>query len=253
MARGLLDPRAMTTQRITLFLLVSAALIGCADNGSMDGADDGTVSGQARYADANSKSDGTARAPARPNGATMDLTVQVEGTGQIDGLDSQCALDGATGHFTGVLQSSSMVDGDGAYLAALASGDAVFSTDGGCAIPQLDITALTGVHVRAAISATAPQCDSYCAADARSRAEADCGAEPSSAGCRSDAQATYTASCTTTCNGNRTDAVVADVNLSAAEIAELEAGSVGGTTIGDVQAELVFDHMEDASGEPVDY
>lgn len=232
-------------------LLVSYTLLGCTSN--PDGADDGTVSGQARYADATTKSDGTDRQPARPSGSTMAVTIQVEGTGQIDGLAPECALDSATGHFSGLFQSNAKVDGDGAYLAALASGDAIFSTDSGCAIPQLDITALTSVRVHAAITATAPECDTYCAASARSRAESECGADASAASCRSDAEATYQASCTTTCTGSNTDTIAADVELSAAEVAALEAGSLSGTAIGDVQADLVFDHMEDPNGDAVDY
>jgi hypothetical protein len=226
---------------------------GCDDSGADI---DTTARGKATYDDARTDAGGNPAQPASPPSQSssdpMRLTLMVSGTGEITGLEPACALDGATGSFEGLFAGEASLDGDGAYLAALASGDAFFSTPSGCDIPDVQISALTEVVVRGELSATTQNCETYCQARARAYGEGECGAEAGSATCRAEAEGEYSAACTTQCTASTTHSIVAETRLSTQAVADLSARSLTGAALGEIEVDLSFDRMETAAGEPVD-
>lgn len=225
--------------------LAAFALLGCTAQSEVDTTADGT----ATYKDSQTDHDGQAKQPDRPEAQSISVEIDVEGSGDLSGVDTTC-VDGLGGSFTGLFEGEGHIDGDGAYAAGLASADAEFLTPSGCTIPELQINALSDVVVRATLEATTTSCQHYCSAKARSSAEADCGADASAAQCRSSAEAAYESSCTTSCTTSGYS-IVAETRLSAQALAELNARAITGAAIGEIHAELTFDHVEDANGDEV--
>jgi len=164
--------------------------------------------------------------------------------------EPECQLDQASGAFSGLYEGEAQID-DGVYVATFASSEAAFETPSGCTLPDLAIGTLTRVVLRAELSATTENCEAYCAAKARSEAEAECEGDPDQAACRADFAASYEASCETACSTS-THRIVARTALGVDTLAALNASSITGTGLGTVQADLTFDHIEDASGSTVD-
>jgi hypothetical protein len=198
----------MTNLRRTLFfaslaLITATAACGSDDDGDSSGDDTGetesALSGQAIYRDSATDHDGQPRAASAPADQDVSLEIDVRGTGTLDGLDPQCSLDGAAGQFEGVYAGDLALGDDGIFAQLLTSTTASFETPTGCAIPDLTIAAMTEVVVRARLTATTQNCESFCEAHARAEAEAECGATADAATCRADAEAAITGSCTTTC------------------------------------------------------
>lgn len=234
----------LNTIALSFALVATAACTGEADI-------DTTARGTASYEDAATNRQGEAQQPAQPDPQPMYVEIIVEGTGQMSGLEPQCSLDGATGSFDALFAGEADVSDDGAYVAGLASGDAFVTTPSGCEVPEVQITAVGDVTVRATIEATTANCTSYCEAKARHHGEAMCGAEPGQASCRAEAEAEYAASCTTTCT-TTAHVIAAETALSAQALAELNARSITGAALGELSVDLTFDRIEDADGETVD-
>lgn len=228
-----------------LTALAFSLAAGCG-SGSTDA--DTATTGEARFADADTNADGSDREPARPE-STFSVSVEIAGTGDLSGLDTTC-LDGASGMFEGLLGGTAEVD-DGIYVAALAAGSAGFTTPSGCDIPDLEISALTEVVIRAELTATTTSCESYCAARARQSAEAECDGDGDQVACRGTAEGEYTASCEVACEQSE-HRIVAETALSAAARTELAASQVTGSSLGTIEADLTFDRVEDASGQVID-
>lgn len=201
------------------------------------------VSGAMRYDDASTDASGNPReAEAPPPGTSIAVTVEVRGTGTLEGLDPQC-LDGASGQFHALFDGAAVVDDDGAYVAAVGEGGGQIETLSGCAIPDLTVGLITDVVVRAEIEATTAQCESYCAASARAAAEAECAGSSDQASCRAAAESSASASCTTECTTQR-DVIVAEASLAASLLGDLDAEALRAAALGDFTANLTFDHME---------
>lgn len=211
-------------------------LVAC--GGSTDSDADTATTGQAQFADASD------REPARPQ-QSFTVSVEVAGSGDLEGLDPSC-LDGATGAFEGLLTGTAEID-EGVYFAGLARGSAGFTTPAGCAIDDLEITALTEVVVRAELAVSAPTCDAYCGARARQSAEAECAGDGDEAACRGAAEGEYQASCTVACEQSGA-VIAAETELSAAARTELVASQLAGSSLGTIAVDLTFDAIEDASG-----
>jgi hypothetical protein len=246
----------MTYLRRTLFLaslatLTATAACGSDDDGDNTGDDtaetESELSGQAIYRDSATDHAGQPRQASAPAEQDVSLEIDVRGNGTLDGLDPQCSLEGAAGQFEGVYVGSAGLGDDGAFAELLTSTTATFETPTGCAIPELTIAAMTEVVVRAKLTATAQNCESFCEAHARAEAEAECGATADAATCRADAEGELTASCTTTCT-SETHHIVAETALSASAVAALNAAGITGTTFGDLDVDLVFDRVLDAEG-----
>lgn len=237
----------------TLFLLPIALLIAC-DSGGVEG--DTTASGQSYYKDADSDPDGSEREWATPEpqsgGDSMVVTIEADGNGTFSLSDPECSLDGATGAFEGLYEGEADIDSDGFYVASLASADAVFTTPSGCTIPSLTIDVVNEVVVRGELTTTTQNCETYCQAKARSYAESECEGDADEATCRSDAEAAYEGDCTTTCDDPTTHVIVAETSLSTTAIADINSQALTGEGLGEVQADLTFDHMEDDQGDDVD-
>jgi hypothetical protein len=169
----------------------------------------------------------------------------------MSGLQPECVLDGAAGAFEGEYAGEATIEDDGAYVAALASSTAQFFTPSGCLVPELEIAALTEVVVRASITATQPNCDAYCAAKARSEAEAECGATATSSTCRAAAGSEYQASCSIACSDGTDYRIVAETELSATAVAELSASQLSGLALGELSVDLTLDRIEDGQGQVV--
>jgi hypothetical protein len=231
---------------------LSALLLAAACTGGDDGDDQGTteVSGQAQFRDATTAPDGEPAEPAAPPAQEMDVTLVVEGQGDIPEIDPQCALDPA-GAFEAHLVGDAVVDDDGAYLATLGSGAVDVTTPSGCEIPELSGGVVTDITLRAELAATTQNCDTYCAASARADAEAECAGEPDEAQCRGEAEAAFAAACTTTCS-TETHVIVAEVSIGAGALGELDLEALQAAALGQFEAELTFDHMEDEAGNTLD-
>lgn len=222
------------------------ALAACGTDADVDT----TASGAATYKDSATDQQGQPKEAAKPAPQSMSVSIIVEGSGNLSGLEPECSVEGLAGSFEGLFQGDASVDGDGLYVASLASSEAELTTPSGCEIPTIEITALGEVKVRATISATSTNCQSYCEAKARSEAEAQCGSDAGSASCRAAAEGQYTSSCTTSCTST-THVIVAESKLSAQALAELNARSLTGAALGDLQVDLTFDRIEDANGSTV--
>ncbi len=230
--------KSLSTTVLSGILFLSA----CTADGD-GGGDDGTaVTGQAVYRDAGTNRDGTAAEPAAPPAQEATVTIVVEGQGDIPEIDPQCALDPA-GAFEAHFLGDAAISDDGAYAGAIGDGAVEIVTPSGCEIPDLTVGVITDVTVRAELAATTQNCETYCAASARADAEAECGADPGAAECRAAAEADAQAACTTTCT-TETDVIVAEVSIGASALGELDADALRAAALGELSAELVFDHME---------
>jgi len=222
----------------TLSILPLAA---CTASDDDDGGDaDASVAGQAVYRDSTTDHDGAPAQPATPEPQPVEVTLVIEGTGTIPDPDPQCAIDPA-GAFQATFDGSATLSDGGAYLAAL--GEGTITTPSGCAIPDLTVGVITDVRVRAAITATTENCQSYCEASARADAEAECGATASAAECRAAAEADAVASCTTECT-SETHQIVAEVSLAASLLGDLDADALRAAAFGELTADLTFDTIE---------
>jgi hypothetical protein len=219
-------------------MILTAFLAACS---GPEAKGDATAKGSATYPD-------DSPPPEQPSSDPMTVDVRVEGSGTLSGLEPQCDLEGASGNFNGLMSGEGEVDGDGGYVAVL--GESEFTTpSGSCAIPDLQIGTLTSVVVHAALSNTQENCSTYCASKAKSEAEAECGSD---ADCLTSVEADYEASCETSCSGSTTRSVVAETSLGVSGLAALNAAGITGTSIGEIDVDLTFDHLESDDGETVD-
>jgi len=235
--------------RSVKFAVPAAALalalgLACGSTGD----NDTTASGQAAYEDAATNADGSSREADAPQG-TIAVRMEARGSGTLEGVDATCA-DSATGMFRGVLEGDGEVGDDGAYTAVFASSDTAFETPSGCDVPSVAVTSFTEVVVRGELSATAPRCQAYCSAKARSHAEAECAASGDQAACRTAAEMSYSGSCAAACTPQE-HLIVAETSLSATALATLAAESTTGAALGEVTVNLGFDRLEDSQGNVV--
>lgn len=203
-----------------------------------------SLGGEAVYRDAATDHSGATRSPSTPPPQSARVTITVKGTGQIPQIDPQCALDPAGAFEAHYLSTMNMTDGS-AYTAAIASGS--ITTPSGCAIPNLTVGLVTDVVVRGELAINTQNCDTFCEANARADAEAECGASASSATCRAQAESQASAQCQTTCT-TKALAIVAEVSLAAALLGDLDADALRAAALGELQANLTFDHLEDSNG-----
>jgi len=210
-------------KRTTNMIAITAAAmwLGACSSSSEDNIDT-TANGVARYQDAPAEGE-----PARPDAQTMLVEVRAEGTAEMSDLDPQCAVDGVTGSFDALFVGDAVIADDGSYVAAMSSGEAELTTPTGCEIADMEITAVTRVVVRATVEADSANCEVYCAANARYEGDASLAGE-------------CTAQCTTSAH-----VIVAETELSADAVAALAIDELSGAALGDIHADLVFDHTEE--------
>jgi len=229
---------AMRSYTLFIMMLCTALTAACSEEDTK-----ASVSGAMRYDDASTDASGNPReAEAPPPGTSIVVTVEVRGTGTLEGLEPQC-LDGASGQFHALFDGAATVDDDGAYVAAVGEGGGQIETLSGCAVPELTVGVITDIVVRAEIDATTASCSSYCEASARSSAEAECAGNSDQAGCRAAAESSASASCNTECTTQR-DVIVAEASLAASLLGDLDAEALKAAALGDFTANLTFDHME---------
>ncbi len=229
------------TRHPTFITLLSLSILGaCTSDGAPP---TGQVAGELRYRDAATNPDGTPREAATPPAPDGRLTVEVRGTGTLDGLTGACALEAASGQFRARFDAAAAIGPDGAYVATLASAAARLETLGGCPIPDLTVALVTDVVVRAELDATTATCESYCAASARSAAEATCAGSATQATCRAAAEADAQAACHTECATQR-EVIVAEASLAASLLGEVDAELLRAAALGELRAELTLDRME---------
>jgi len=230
-----------------LSILIPLLFLGC------DGPDEDaetTAEGAATYEDAETSPDGSARERSSPEqGTQMDVSLEVDGTGELDVGDPSCSLDGNS--FDALYQGTGEVRSDGTYLASFASADATFETPSGCEIPDVDVGVVTGVEVVARIENTSQQCTTYCQAKARAWAESECESAEDQASCRSQAEASYQGSCETACEDPETYAIVARTSLGASALTSLAVDELSGAALGTLEVDLSFDRIEDVDGNEV--
>ena len=226
-----------------LFVLTVGACSSSSDTASTQ------VMGQAVYRDAMTDHTGAPQQPAAPPPQTANVTVTVDGTGTIPQVDQRCATD-PVGAFEAHYAGSASLSSGSAYVAAIASGSGQLTTPSGCAVSNLTVGAITDVVVRAELAVNTENCQTYCAASARADAEAQCGATADEATCRADAESSAAASCQTTCT-TQAHAIVAEISLGASALGQMTADQLRAAAFGDLSANLTFDHLEDASGNPL--
>ena len=210
---------------------------GCTSN------DDGgegstTVSGQAVYRDSSTDHSGAQRTAASPPTQEAKLSMTIKGTGTIPQVDPQCLTD-AAGTFEA--RYAGAVSIDEAYAAAFAKG--TITTPSGCAIPELTVGVVTDIVLRAELTTTTQNCQSYCEASARADAETSCGATATAASCRQSAESSATASCMTTCTSQKTK-IVAEASIGVSSLGQVDADALRAATFADLEATLVFDALE---------
>ena len=223
----------MDRMRTYLALLI---LVGCTS--SDDGGGNTTVSGQAVYRDSTTDHTGTQRSPSKPPAQDAKLSMTIKGTGTIPQVDPQCITD-PSGKFEARYTGTASV-GD-TYVASFAKG--TIATPSGCEIPDLTVGVVTDIVVRAELTTTTQNCQTYCEASARADAESSCGATSSAASCRQSAEASGTASCMTTCTSQKTK-IVAETSIGVSSLGQVDADSLRAATFADLEAQLVFDALE---------
>jgi hypothetical protein len=231
------------TKHSALVACTTLIVMGC----TSDGGDAGTeVSGTAVYRDAETDHAGDPSQPAAPPPQSARISIIVKGSGQIPEVDPQCALDPAgtfEAHYLGTL---AMTDGN-VYAATVASGSGEIQTPSGCEIPNLTVGVVTDIVVRGELAVNTTNCDTFCSASARADAEAQCGASASTAACRAQYEAQASAQCTQTCT-TRASNIVAEVSLAASVLGTIDADALRAAALGELSANLTFDHMEDSEG-----
>jgi len=228
----------------TSLLAVASTLLAGACTSESDGG--ASLSGSAVYRDAATDHGGATQPPSTPPPQSARVTITVKGSGQIPNVDPQCALDPAGQFEATYLSTMSVTDGN-VYSATVASGSGAIETPSGCAIPDLTVGLITDVVIRSELSITTQNCDTYCSASARADAEAQCGATATAVSCRADAEASAMAQCQTTCT-TKAHSIVAEVSLAASLLGELDANALRAAALGELTANLTFDHLEDADG-----
>jgi hypothetical protein len=225
----------MQKTSLALFVVLGA----CTSSG--EGTSTSELRGDAAFRDAKTDHAGNPVAPAAPSDS-VKITIVMNGSGQLsaDKLDPRCALDPA-GQFTATFTGTADTASGSAYLAALGAGKV--TTASGCELPELSALAILDAKIRAEITATTQSCKSYCEASARADAEAQCGAAASSASCREQAETSAAASCQTTCT-TQAHSIVAEAALATSLFGGLELDDLKAGSIGDLEADLTFDHVE---------
>jgi len=227
---------------ITL-LVVSTLTFGCTTD---EGETSAQLSGTAVYRDATTDHSGATKPAATPPPQSARITVVVKGTGQIPEVDPQCALDPAGSFEAHYLSTMTVSDGN-VYSSSIAEGSGQIQTPSGCTIPNLTVGVITDVVVRGELAINTTNCESYCQARARADAEAQCGTSATSATCRTQHEGSATAQCQTTCT-TKAHAIVAEVSLAASLLGDIDAQSLEAAALGELEANLTFDHLEDVSG-----
>ncbi|HEY5921437.1 MAG TPA: hypothetical protein VIV11_07190 [Kofleriaceae bacterium] len=198
------------------------------------------------YRDAATDHSGATKLAATPPAQNANLSIVIKGTGTIPEIDPKCALDPIGQFEAHYLSTTSVSDGE-IYTASVAEGSGRIQTPSGCAIPNLTVGLITDVIVRGELTINTTNCDTFCTAQARADGEAQCGATASAAQCRAQYEAQATAQCQTTCT-TQAHAIVAEMSLAAALFGELDAETLRAAALGELTANLTFDHLEDANG-----
>lgn len=236
----------ISIHRLTFISLLAA----CTSSGTSTTESDTTVDGTAVFRDATTNSDGTPHDAATPPAQGANVRVIVKGTGQVPNLDPQCAQD-PLGSFEAHYAGTATLSDDGAFAAAFGSAAAEILSPSGCTIPDLTVSLITDVVVRAELAVNTENCNLYCAASARADAEAQCGSTPGSAQCRSTAEAEAEASCSATCT-TEAHLIVGEVSLGASAIGDVDAQTLRAAALGQLEASFELDHLEDAQGRVVE-
>lgn len=223
------------------------AFAACDTNGNVPENADSYTQGNCHYADYQGNPEPTAS----PEPQSMQMEIRMSGMGSASDLQPQCSLDGSSASFTGLLAGQGGVDENGTYFAGYVFGEGTFKTPSGCTLPPVNVESMTDVVIRAKLSNTTKNCQSYCETRASGYAEAQCGTSPSSATCRAQAQAQYENTCTTQCTGSTTRRIVAEAHLGLSAVATLNARHLGVDGLGTIDANLTFDRIEDQNGSVV--
>jgi hypothetical protein len=224
------------------FLIASLLTFGCTNESETSA----SLSGTAVYRDSTTDHAGATKPAATPPAQSARISLVVKGSGTIPDLDSQCALDPAGQFEAHYLSTMTVSDGD-AYTATVAKGSGQLQTPSGCEVPNLTVGVLTDVVVRGELTINTTNCETYCSAQARADAEAQCGASATAAMCRTQYEAQASGQCQTTCT-TKAHAIVAEVSLSATLLGDLDADALRAAALGELTADLTFDHLEDAEG-----
>src|SRR5262245_61994582 len=137
---------------VTAMTLAAGACTGDG-NGGGDGDGDGSVTGAARYTDSDTDANGAPHQPAAPAPQQADLSFTVEGNAVLPTLEPTC-LDGLAGKFEALYDGELAIGDNGAYAAGFGSAVTSLTTPSGCTLPSLEVTAITKITARAAITAT---------------------------------------------------------------------------------------------------
>lgn len=234
-------------QKLPFVLLVLT--VGACSSSPDTSSSTGEIMGTAVYRDSMTDHAGAPQQPAAPPPQSANVSIVIKGSGTIPQVDPRCATD-PVGAFEAHYAGSAQLANDRAYTAAIASGAGSLTTPSGCAVSNLTVGAISDVVVRAALAVNTENCQTYCAASARADAEAQCGSTADQATCRADAESSAAAACQTTCT-TQAHSIAAEVSLGAAALGQVSADQLQAAAFGDLSANLTFDHLEDASGNPL--
>ncbi|MBI3542426.1 MAG: hypothetical protein HY075_04015 [Deltaproteobacteria bacterium] len=240
----------MRTPTFFLLALATAGVLvasGCGPGDNPGANGDGQMQGTAQYADCKQDKNGQPQEPAKPDPQPIAITVEMSGTGTFPKLQSSCSLDGK---FDGSMSGSSTSDSSGNYVYDFNTANA-FKTDLGCTIPDLKVAQILSFKVVAKLQNTQQNCKTYCDAQLRASCENSCDAQfqtqQGRATCRSSCEASGSGSCQTQCTGSTTRRITAEVSLSAAALAELNAQRAGLDGVGEVNLDLTFSKVTDGN------
>lgn len=178
------------------------------------------------------------------------LTIDVRGTGIYLGLDTGCGGLIVGGQFHARYHGEAAIEDGAIRLRSvdLASGE--LTTERGCALDGITVSATTRVAIEVAITASAPNCGAFCRLDAKAEAALACGIDdtPACAACRAEVEAEHGAECAAACPG-ADHRIVAEAVLGVDALAFLdECGGLSTEALLALDLALELDRVVDQDG-----
>lgn len=241
------------TRTTPFFIACTLGLLACGNDDQL-AEGDSSSEGEVTYRDAETEADGSPKEPAAPeedSGPPMWVEVVVDAAAELDVSDPSCSLDGLGNSLEVLYSGEAVINDDGTYVAVFSSSEAEIIGAPECTLPDLSISAVTGVSVQGWYETTTQRCETYCESSARAEAEQACEGSSDEASCRAEAEAEHEASCTTSCEDAETYAIFAEASLGADQVAEVSTNMVSGDGMGSISADLRFEALVDSEGNTV--
>jgi hypothetical protein len=181
---------------------------------------------------------------------SAELIIDVRGTGIYLGLDTGCGGLLVGGQFHARYHGEAAIEDGKVRLRSVDLTTGELTTERGCALDGITVSATTRVQITVAIAASAVNCGAFCALDASAEAIAACGIEdtPECIACRAEVEAEHRARCDDTCEGSA-HRIVAEATLGLSHLAFLDdRGGLSTESMLALDLSLELDRVIDGDG-----